>query len=363
MKVTRLILTGTVLLWNASQAFAVSDGNYDPARQHCSGRANNSDNPTYTEPHCHSLTVTVRDGNADSYHEYFGFGFQQVAVGQDGGHAHVPFLGIGDHQLIDVWYDLGTADGCQLYTIDNEAPQNYTGPFPCNFVAGGSTAGPNPAGGLHLYFGEDDNTDNGEHDSSSQVNNGPSDGGGWQVNLDPLSLMQWLADVQTFGAKQILRHPLPIADAGLGFCADGICMSTQTTQRQHAYSGGQSTDRGVANYGGKQWDPQGCSGATGDDTFAKCGAPPGYSPSSTPLADWNSYRGDPTVDPGIQIYEDPDAQGSPIGPYPLPGIYVGTCGVVISDPTGQVTFPASQFTNASNQIVIDTGCHAGGLLY
>ena len=129
----------------------------------------------------------------------------------------------------------------------------------------------------------------------------------------------------------------------------------------------------MANYQGVTPDPYDCSGPTDDTT--SCG---GQS-----LQSWNNTNGDPTVDPGIQIYEDPDAQGSPTGPvYPIPSIYVGTCGVIIgggaicndggdvggSSPhcTGSQTlgFPSgTPLTNDAGQIVIDTGCHSGGLLY
>jgi len=359
--VKTICAAAAALAIGASTAFAVSDGNYDSARQHCTPAANESDNPDYSELHCHSVTLTVRDGDATSYHEYFGIGVQQTPDHQpslvDAG-----LLSIGRHQVVDVWYDpQGKGESCQLYSFDfnpdTPNPQP-SGPVPCDFVAGGSTAEPDPSSGLHLYFGADDNTDAGEHDSSQQVHNGPSDGGAIVLNLDPVSVMSWMTAAQTNDRKYLLSHPLPLADAGLGFCADGICFSAQTTQRAAAYPDGTPVDRGVANYGGLQWDPESCSGPS--DSSADCGEPPGGDPqSTTPLRDWNDYRGDPTIDPGIQIYEDPDAQGSPVGPYPLPAIYVGTCGVVIGG--GDFAAPPSDYTNGSGQLVIDTGCHGPGL--
>src|SRR5207245_1873410 len=97
-----------LLLGTGSVALAVSDGNYAPARQHCSGEVDNSDSPSRTEAHCYSFAVTVRDGDATTYHEYFGIGIQQQP---DTGHTPlialdpVP-LSLGKTQTVDVWYDL-----------------------------------------------------------------------------------------------------------------------------------------------------------------------------------------------------------------------------------------------------------------
>jgi hypothetical protein len=142
----------------------------------------------------------------------------------------------------------------------------------------------------------------------------------------------------------------------MGACADGLCVSVQTTQRSRAYTTDDplipSRDHGVADQDGFNFDPSTCSGE--DDGTADCGG--------RNLVDWNRENGDPTVDPGVQIYEDPDAQASPIPPYPHPAIYVGTCGVVLGG--GPVQFPSTlPNTNDHGQIVIDTGCHAGGALY
>src|SRR6266508_2147849 len=55
---------------------------------------------------------------------------------------------------------------------------------------------------------------------------------------------------------------------------------------------------------------------------------------------WRQHEaGTVNAEPGVQVYEDPDAQASPLDPvyesglsdkpvlYPIPGAYVGTCGV------------------------------------
>jgi len=218
-------------------------------------------------------------------------------------------------------------------------------------------AAPDPSRGLVLYFGDDDNSNAGEHDGSSKVNNGASDGGGFHVALDPASVAPWLAAVVAQNPQYVLTHPLPVGDAGIGFCADGICFSAQT-QRQVAYEGGycdvndcsngQEPSRDVADYGDKTWDPSTCSAAS--DSAAKCG---GHD-----LGWWHQQNGNAYVEPGVQIYEDPDPGGSPIGPYPLPGIYVGTCGVIIGG--GPIAMPASPYTNANHQVVLTERAITGG---
>ena len=98
------------------------------------------------------------------------------------------------------------------------------------------------------------------------------------------------------------------------------------------------------DYSGVQWDPETCAGPT--DSKTDCG---GHS-----MSWWDKQQGTVYAEPGIQIYEDPDPQGSPIGPYPLPAFYVGTCGLVIGG--GQVQMPASPYTSPAGQFVVTTGC-------
>ena len=52
-----------------------------------------------------------------------------------------------------------------------------------------------------------------------------SDGGAVVVNWHPLDLATWLADVMA-NPLTLLTNPVPVADAGFGMCADGICTST-----------------------------------------------------------------------------------------------------------------------------------------
>ncbi|MFN2543821.1 MAG: hypothetical protein ABR600_04505 [Actinomycetota bacterium] len=296
---------------------AVSDGDYDNTTQGCTGNAFNSDQPDRTEAHCYITAVRITDGT----HDYVTIGIPMTKDGE------------GPSSL-EVCIDLGSGTrNCALLSQDGvtqEKPQKGTAP--------------DPASGMHVYFGMNDNIDNGEHDSSEQVNNGPSDGGGAQLNVDPASVADWLASLQKGGAAFLLTHPLPAADGGVGFCADGICMSAQTQQRVIFQGGNRKKHRDVANYQGKRWDPDTCSGPS--DKKKDCG---GHT-----LKWWDKQEGTVYGEPGIQIYEDPDAQGSPIGPYPLTAFYVGTCGLVIGG--GDLKAPDSPFTNKAHQLVVTTGC-------
>jgi hypothetical protein len=61
------------------------------------------------------------------------------------------------------------------------------------------------------------------------------------------------------------------------------------------------------------------------------------------------------AEPGVQVYEDPDAQASPIGPYPLPAVYAGTCGGIVGGGSAPAA-PDSPVTNDAGQIEARTGC-------
>lgn len=290
------LLVAAILLAGGGAAYAgVSDGNYRPAKQHCTGGADDSDQPDHVEPGCQSLTANLSDGAG---HEALFAGTQQTADGENAG----------------------------------------------QLVSGGDPSTFDPTTGVAVYFGADDNLDSGEHDSSSQIQDGPSDGGAVVLNVLPASLARWLAALGAGDAAYLLTHPLPVVDAGFGSCADGICLSTQT-QRRVAFQGGAAGSRDAANYDGKTWDPESCAGPS--DTPADCNSPNG-------IIDWWNGEGTVYTEPGIQVYEDPNPEGSPIGPYPLPALYVGTCGLIAGG--GGVAVPASPFTNSAGQLVVPTGC-------
>jgi hypothetical protein len=150
----------------------------------------------------------------------------------------------------------------------------------------------------------------------------------------------------------LLTHPLPLVDFGIGACTDGLCQSTQTQQRR-AYDGGNASapDRDAADYGGYTWDPESCSSA--DPNPETCGNKPGG------ISYWHDQSGDVYVEPGVQVYEDPNPAGSPIAMYPVPAFYAGTCGVIVGGgPSGSATrLPSAvPMTNDAGQLVVATGC-------
>ncbi|MEY2403762.1 MAG: hypothetical protein QOD38_1313 [Acidimicrobiaceae bacterium] len=289
-------LVAAIVVMSAGVALAgVSDGNYRPSRQHCSGHADDANQPDRVQKGCQSATLNVNDGQR---HEPFRIGTQQTADGESAG-----------------------------------AP-----------TTSGDPNGFDPTTGVRVYMGADDNLDNGEHDSSSKIGDGPSDGGAVVFNVSPSSLGVWLSALTSGNTQYVLTHPLPLVDAGFGSCADGLCESVQTQQRTAYQGDNPRTSRDAANYDGKQWDPETCGGPS--DTEADCG--PGG------IKHWTKQEGTVYVEPGAQVYEDPNPEGSPIGPYPLVGVYAGTCGVVAGG--GPIQAPASPVTNGAGQIVVATGC-------
>jgi hypothetical protein len=351
------------------RSFAVSDGHYRYWENGCSGSADNSTSPTSTQPGCKNLIFTVFD---DGGHEYFGAGIPQTA---DGTAANE----------MDFWADPGLGKDVS-WTLS--ASGGLSG------VSIGASTQPaaNPASGLKVYFGADDNLDVGEHDSSGYVNNGPSDGGGIVVNVSPVTAAAWVSALRAADLPALLVKPVPF-NGGMGACADGFCISINAT-RKLAYRGlNTSIHRDAADYvwsnGQNQiWKPYNCAGPSdGSDGSNVCDVPamhkqlgaanPCYNINGyMTLACWNQINGAVWVEPGVQIYEDPDPQASPglidtafsangilpqvysqSDPDPWPAIYAGTCGIVIgggpnSEPT-HLTLPG---TNTAGQYAYQTGC-------
>jgi hypothetical protein len=297
-------------------------------------------------PNCKSLIVTLSDGTG---HEYIGAGTRQTP---DGTFANT----------VDFWVDPGNGQKATWY-VDSKGLHGPT------MVPGNTKT--DPSTGLFLYFGADDNLDSGEHDSSEMIDNGPSDGGGMEYNIDPATATAWVAALQARDVATFLSNPVPLFNGGLGSCADGLCMSVDTTRRI-AYAGTNSkVHRDVSNYtwrynNGKkapyavQWDPYNCAGP--DDKAKDCGT---AQHKNWTIEHWEDLNGVTYIEPGFQFYEDPDPQGSPgvlslIGlpqkdPYPLPALYVGSCGAVLGG--GPFQFPAGPNVNAAGQFVISTGCY------
>src|SRR2546427_977204 len=118
----------------------------------------------------------------------------------------IVFLADGTGHQCAGWGLDQTPDGTVVHTgevwLDPGAGSRYTGNF--DLTAGSvdqmptvtaSTPG-DLATGLQVYFGADDNLDSGEHDSANQVSNGPSDGGGMEVNIAPAAASAWVATLQ-----------------------------------------------------------------------------------------------------------------------------------------------------------------------
>jgi hypothetical protein len=314
-----LLAVAALVAATAVPAFAVSDGNYDPAKQGCSPGADDSNRPDYTEEHCYSATLQL----SGKQHRYVLVGVPQTPDGTSA-------------NAVELCLDFtGTASCVRVdETGYSQLPDRPGTPLDPE------------SGELHAYFGADDNLDNGEHDGSSDVQNGPSDGGGIQANVVPTTAADWVAHVLAGDQGFLLTHPLPLADAGTGACADGICVSV-TTQRRVVYTAGskKADSRAAANYDGHTWDPPECAGPS--DTREDCG---GHD-----MGWWHKHNQTTYVEPGIQIYEDPDYQASPLDPYPLPALYIGTCGFVAGGGAAPA-FPASPITNTSGQLLIQTGC-------
>ena len=109
--------------------------------------------------------------------------------------------------------------------------------------------------------------------------------------------------------------------------------------------------RNVYDYSDKHWDPEECSsGSYQDETQCDGGKDEPHT--------MDQYRRNEAqqvvAEPGVQVYGDPDAQSSPIGPYPLPAAYAGTCGVTVGG--GQMDLSGTPVSNSAGQASINTGC-------
>lgn len=280
-------------------------------------------------------------------------------------------------------------------------------PYACENVPGGDQ-GPNSVvvddggkqnltdiaqHGVIVYYGQDDNSDNGEHDGEGPYStskkthgtiNGASDGGAIMVALTP----------QTAKRAPSKTQPEGLANASAGFCADENCAAVET-QQQEAYEGcgantgnnakddacpkgRENSQRDSYDYQNKHTDPYNCSSGgeqnghhDGDDkakgkTEPDSGKACDTSKSNpSPSGDTNKHGGmdywrrqeahHVYNEPGVQVYGDPDASGSPAAPlHPDPSLYVGTCGVYAGG--GVVKAPKSPVTNKAGQVAIRNGC-------
>jgi hypothetical protein len=382
---------GLVLL-SAGVAAAVSGGGYDPEQQDCSANAEAYSTSNSTEPGCHNFKLNV-DGSDD--HRYAEFGIDQQAEDQnahsgmaeanagdagpgvattfDTNYQPIPPGGPSEFGLFFYPADVaeclaagGAPDTCVFRPNlpDPETPPTVTPaitPTIGTVDPDGSVAA--LVTGFSIYLGADDNLNTGEHDGADGLErthtdrsvNGPSDGGALVFNWHPLEAGDWLTLFQAVlgdpeARGELLSNPVPVADAGLGMCTDGLCASAQTRKRV-VYQGGTEGERDATDYEGKEWDPAECSSASLREEEACIDAdhPEGM----------NAYHDDEktvVAQPGVQAYEDPDPSGSPLGdPYPIPAAYAGTCGVTAGGgPGAQV--PDSPVTNEAGQARLSTGC-------
>jgi hypothetical protein len=350
----RWMVTATVaaaaLVAAPGVASAISGGEYSPAQQDCSKEADAYSNKDQAERGCHTLKLNVESGDT----RYAEAGIDQMpdgsstgvllGVGTPGddnfphaGCAAVNTDGTGGGEGNNCGTDDPTGEGVGAGLVGDANTQDggVTPSTGAPDVAG--TAGNLSANGLEVYMGADDNLDAGEHDGvdnqpatgTEGIANGPSDGGAVHAHVRPAA-----------DPTPSASNPVPVAGASFGSCADGICEEV-TTYRHAVYQGGGTGERDVANYEGKDWDPYTCSSGNLDDEM-NCfdGDHPGG------MNDYRNAEGTVYAEPGVQVYEDPDPQASPIDPvkelqdgasggdneptlYPLPGTYAGTCGVIV----------------------------------
>ena len=249
--------------------------------------------------------------------------------------------------------------------------------------------------GLLVYFGADDNLDNGEHDGYTGIDgpcydqytnpysntqnytcasggaiNGPSDGGASVLSIDPQWLLNPTPPSQT--------NPEGLANYSLGFCADSYC-AEGTTQQQTVYYGCYKQSKAQ-----KTWTANGVDGATNPQNNPKdirctkgtpnssnvyendaptqqsawpddCGSdsigPQDPGPNGGGInggGEANCAYGTPNqgrsntaqqvnAEPGVQIYHDPDGQGAGANEgsgINLPSAYAGTCGLYVNNGGG-----------------------------
>ncbi|MCU1450490.1 MAG: hypothetical protein JWP02_2660 [Acidimicrobiales bacterium] len=376
-----VLVAGTL---SAGVAAAVSGGGYDPAQQDCSPMADNHDFQG-TEPGCHNFKLNVEDSQGNRYAQA---GIAQEAQ-NDNPHAgdvsvtpngtaggpsaggsfdtrYQPFppgdCGLFDLAIFPIELLFNTLGGNPQGPCKLDPPAQPSGPptVTPSVQAGtpdGSVA--NVAQGGRVYLGADDNLDSGEHDGvnggygTHNSANGPSDGGAIIVDWHPAQIAEWLATLTAApGAPgPFLSNPVPLVSAGFGACADGVCLGIYSAKTT-VYQGGTSGERDVYNYSGKNWDPAACSSGSDSDEQQCHGPNPGDPQTMDQYR--KAEKQNVVAQPGVQVYEDPDAEGSPIGPYPLPAAYAGTCGVAVGG--GDMDLSGTPVSNSAGQAVVSTGC-------
>ena len=362
-------------------AWAVSAGGYNSNQQDCTTGTDASNAPAGQTYHgCHNAAVNVESGDGST--RYAEFGLDELPNGYSGTPTPISVGYPGQPNSIHsgcLAFNSngtggGTGTGCGtgsgmgatiLFDLQNPGNNSVT-PETGTPDSGALTS--LLTNGIRFYFGQDDNTDAGEHDGVTGQHgtvgsfNGPSDGGAIGLFFLPAMV----------GQTPTASDPVPFAGGSEGFCADGICQEA-TTQQQVLYQGcgangpdgkplpddkcssKSAQSRNVYDYSGKQWDPYNCSSG---DTTAEAPGPNGC--GNQTMDQWRQQEAHNVyAEPGFQFYEDPDPQGSPAGPeqlYPLPAVYVGTCGATLGGGFLPAA-PASPITNGAGQMSVSpTGC-------
>lgn len=430
-----IAITGLLVAGGAGVAFAVSAGGYQPYQQGCQPYMddwNTPDGAVY--PDCHDMALNVESGGTtqgdpdSSNVKYAQVGLDQEPNDPSSVGTPTPYsIGLpgesdSPHAFCAAANTDGTDSGPETYgsaptsagqAYDTQSCGNnpdgagfdseidyyeYYCPIaalagdPCEATSYGTSTITTDLGqtvayepivenGVLVYYGLDDNTDNGEHDGvgpyNNQVNpndagaqNGASDGGAIMLLIDPMGATD--TPSQT--------NPEGLVNVDFGECADGIC-SEGTTEQQTVYHGcGASDANGMApcDAGTPQqanvydYAPDGnpANDPSVDEESPNCnsGDQQTTSEASCGPGGMNALRSrtpaNENAQPGVQTYSDPDSQRSPALPSPLwptPGAYVGTCGVYAGSPetTGQLlgTTPIAldgvPVTNQAGQVAID----------
>lgn len=398
----------------AGVSAAVSGGGYSQDQQDCPANSDAWNAPNgQTDAGCHNLAVNVEGGGTsqgdpqDGSTRYVEFGNNEVpndpnsvgtptilSIGLPGytGDPHSGCLsantdgtgggtntGCGDNPNglgFSLSYDY-YAVYCPIVAAAGQPCEDTNTPVNSFHPDTGSASTLNTVltDGLVVYFGMNDNTDNGEHDGYTGLDNypcytdpktgtsydcntagavsGPSDGGAMVLSLTPQAALAAFSP----------SHPEGAVNYSTGFCADGIC-AAGSTQQQTVYHGcGYGTHEACQSGTPSSSDVFTNSAPSSQSESSNCSSGDGQSESCPGGQSGDTYVSQtPTnenVEPGIQTYQDPDPQRSPAAPFNTPGLYVGTCGVYVNGSSdsvgpsllslltgGAADFPAGQWVGA-----------------
>jgi hypothetical protein len=357
------LLAAAGLTLRALPVQAVSGGGYNPQQQGCSTTADRNDQPQSTQPGCHNATLQLNQGGggyANDWH-VLSINSDQLPNGESP-HSGSVVLDPGQGTTYTITFETGTGQLILVSPLGLAvdllawAGGGFQGPppIPAQLIGTPGTPGAGPSqsssathaptdglGQEQVYFGADDNLDNGEHDGvnptvdhnkDAQVADGPSDGGAAQANTHPQGSVSDPQSLSQNVDPTDAHNPIRAADLGTGACADGLCVGADTSHRK-AYQGGCTSCPDQSVYNDQyttQWRSPDCnSGSTANQN--DCGADWQNGNESGNIYQPYSERGAYYTDPGVFVYEDPDPQSSPVFPvdptYPMCELYAGTMGV------------------------------------